>query len=266
MQRHHLTFEVDATPKELWELFWASQRQNLDYEGVKIQITYDRSTLIEESVRTLRHTLIDERTQWLQRIQATLFHHGVAGTPERLRTSDGRAFLEALRLPADACERIEIALAMIDAIDARIAPVERELRRLARRQTGCRALMRLYGMGELTSLMTLCELGDVTRLSASREAVRAVVEAGLLEHAVHCAGDIGAALEARKQPQVLGDRQLRVERRLLRDPADPARRVRGRGTDHDAGEQTHNGDCFHRPRLWRASLRLSRLPCRFALR
>src|SRR3954463_14329442 len=34
----------------------------------------------------LRHTLIDERTQWLQRIQATLYHHGVSGTPEKLRT------------------------------------------------------------------------------------------------------------------------------------------------------------------------------------
>src|ERR671930_112296 len=120
----------------------------------------------------LRHTLIDERTQWLQRIQATLIHHGVGGTPERLRTNAGRAFLEALPLPADARERIEIALAMIDAIDARIAPLERELRRLARRQTGCRALMGLYGMGELTSLATLCELGDVGRLSASRKAVR----------------------------------------------------------------------------------------------
>jgi transposase len=120
----------------------------------------------------LRHTLIDERTRWLQRIQATLFHHGVAGTPERLRTSYGRAFLEALALPADARERIEIALAMIDAIEVRIAPLERELRALARRQTGCRALMALYGMGELTSLMTLCELGDVGRLSASRKAVR----------------------------------------------------------------------------------------------
>jgi hypothetical protein len=37
---------------------------------------------------------------------------------------------------------------MVDAIEAQIAPLERELRRLARRQTGCRALMRLYGMGE----------------------------------------------------------------------------------------------------------------------
>ena len=61
---------------------------------------------------------------------------------------------------------------MIDAIEAQIAPLERELRQLARRQTGCRALMGLYGMGELTSLVTLCELGDVGRLSASRKAVR----------------------------------------------------------------------------------------------
>ena len=39
----------------------------------------------------LRHTLIDERTQWMQRIQATLFHHGVSGTPEKLRSHAGRA-------------------------------------------------------------------------------------------------------------------------------------------------------------------------------
>src|SRR4051794_13350472 len=102
----------------------------------------------------MRHTLIDERTQWMQRIQATLYHHGISGTPEKLRTRAGRAFLGALDVPADARERIEIALAMVDAIEAQIAPLERELRQLARRQTGCRALMGLYGMGELTSLVT----------------------------------------------------------------------------------------------------------------
>jgi len=70
----------------------------------------------------LRHTLVDERTQWMQRIQATLYHHGVSGTPEKLRTRQGRAFLDGLELPADARERIEIALAMTEAIDAKIAP------------------------------------------------------------------------------------------------------------------------------------------------
>jgi transposase len=116
----------------------------------------------------LRQTLIDERTQWLQRIQATLFDHGISGSPEKLRTGKGRALLERLDVPADARERIEIALAMIDAIDAQTAPLERELRR----QRACRALMGLHGMGELTSLVTHCELGDVGRLSASRKAVR----------------------------------------------------------------------------------------------
>ena len=120
----------------------------------------------------LRKTLIDERTQWLARVQATLFHHGIGGAPGELHSAAGREFLDALELPADARERIAIALAMIDSLDGQLRPLESELRALARRQTGCRALMAQFGMGELTSLMTLTELGDVQRLSASRKAVR----------------------------------------------------------------------------------------------
>src|SRR5215212_4247696 len=120
----------------------------------------------------LRHTLIDERTQSMQRIQATLFHHGVGGTPEKLRTRAGRAFLDRPALPEDARERIEIALAMVDAIDARITPLERELRQLARRQPGCRAPMAHYGIGPLTATAILAELGDCRRFGSSTRAVR----------------------------------------------------------------------------------------------
>jgi transposase len=120
----------------------------------------------------LRKTLIDQRTAWLQRVQATPFHHGVGGVPDRLRSAAGREFLGRLELPAADRERIEVALQMVDALDRQLAPLESELRRLARRQPGCRALMRHFGIGELTAPMTLCELGDVSRLSASRQAVR----------------------------------------------------------------------------------------------
>src|SRR5439155_19658190 len=120
----------------------------------------------------LRKTLVDERTRWLARVQATLFHHGIAGVPERLLCAQGRAFLEALELPPAALERIEVALALVDALDRQLGPIERELRALARRQTGCRALMAHYGVGELTAPVILCELGDASRLSASRKAVR----------------------------------------------------------------------------------------------
>jgi transposase len=120
----------------------------------------------------LRKTLVDERTTWLQRVQATLFHHGIAGAPDKPPSPEGRAFLDALELPDAARERIGVALGMIEALDGPLAPIERELRQLARRQTGCRAPMAHYGIGELTAPTILCELGDVTRLSASRTAVR----------------------------------------------------------------------------------------------
>jgi hypothetical protein len=63
----------------------------------------------------LRRTLVDERTGWLVRIQATLFDHGIGGVPDRLLRVRGRAFLAELELPEAARERIEVALAMIDA-------------------------------------------------------------------------------------------------------------------------------------------------------
>jgi transposase len=120
----------------------------------------------------LRNTLVAERTSWTQRIRATLYHHGVAGAPDELRTLAGREFLDGLKLPVDARERITIALEIIDLLDAQLAELERDLRALARGQTGCQALMVQYGMGEISALVTLCELGDVSRLHASRQAVR----------------------------------------------------------------------------------------------
>lgn len=120
----------------------------------------------------LRKTLVDERTAWLQRVRATLFHHGISAVPDKLLSSAGLDFLERLELPPDARERIAVALAVIEALDRQADPIERELRALARRQAGCRALMAQFGVGELTALVTLTELGDVSRLSRSRQAVR----------------------------------------------------------------------------------------------
>jgi transposase len=84
----------------------------------------------------------------------------------------GREFLAGLSLPLDASERVVIALGMIDMLDAQIHELERELRKIARHQAGCQALMTQFGVGELIALVTLTELGDVRRMSSSRKAVR----------------------------------------------------------------------------------------------
>ena len=81
----------------------------------------------------LRKTLVDERTTWLQRVQAMLFHHGVSGAPDKLLSAQGREFLAGLELPHAARERIEVSLSMIEALDRQLAPLEQGLRRLARR-------------------------------------------------------------------------------------------------------------------------------------
>ena len=62
-------------------------------------------------------------------------------------TGDGREWLAAQPLPQTAREQVTVALAMIDALEAQIAPIEKELRAYARRQAGCKALMAHYGIG-----------------------------------------------------------------------------------------------------------------------
>jgi transposase len=110
----------------------------------------------------LRHALVDQRGEWQQRIQAVLYHHGF---PQKagLLTAVNRSWLEQLALPGAAREQVTVAQAMIDALDTQAAPITCELRAYARRQPGCRALMGLYGVGELTAVAILAELGDTRR-------------------------------------------------------------------------------------------------------
>jgi transposase len=119
----------------------------------------------------LRHTLVDQRGEWQQRIQAVLYHHGF---PQRhgLLTAENRQWLEELKLSDVVREQVTVALQMIDALDAQSAPITQQLRLYARRQPGCWALMMHYGIGELTAVTILAELGDARRFSSSRHAVR----------------------------------------------------------------------------------------------
>lgn len=107
----------------------------------------------------LRHTLSEQRSEWQQRIQAVLYHHGC---PQRrsLMTAEGRAWLESQPLPEAAREQITVAVALIDALERQIAPLDRDLRAYARRQAGCRALMGShYGIGELVAVTVLADNG-----------------------------------------------------------------------------------------------------------
>jgi hypothetical protein len=58
------------------------------------------------------------------------------GVPPRswLLGAESRAWLTSLALPFTAREQLTVALQMIDALDAQLAPLDHELRNYARRQ------------------------------------------------------------------------------------------------------------------------------------
>jgi transposase len=120
----------------------------------------------------LRKTLIDQRTAWLQRLQAQLFHQG-APSGLKPRTAAGRDALARIELSPAGREAVELCLRMLDQLDRELLPIDRELRAFACRQPGCRALIgQLYGVGAVTATAILAELGDARRFQSSDDAVR----------------------------------------------------------------------------------------------
>src|SRR6266511_1749836 len=116
--------------------------------------------------------VIEQRTAWQQRLQAQLFHQGVAAGLKP-RTRAGREALAQAELSLAGRELVALALRMLETIDRELAPLERALRAFARRQPGCRALIaNLYGVGPISATAILAELGDCRRFTSSDDAVR----------------------------------------------------------------------------------------------
>jgi transposase len=125
----------------------------------------------------LYHDLRRERTAWAQRIHAVFFHQGAPALGEgALRSEQG---LAALREAAAGCLspagqlQVAVALEVIDALEARLHVVRRQLLDAARHLAGAKVLgERLYGVGPVTALAMTCWLGGAGRFSSSRQAVR----------------------------------------------------------------------------------------------
>jgi transposase len=130
-------------------------------------------------LRALLETYLDlrkERTAWVQRIHAVLYHHGTADLGgQRLGTTAGQ---DALRAAAAGCSpaalvQLDIAMQMTGLLDERLGQIRRLLTGAARHTRGPRQLQaRLYGVGPVTALALTCWLGGAGRFSSSRQAVR----------------------------------------------------------------------------------------------
>lgn len=123
----------------------------------------------------LYKALVDQRTQWVARIHAECYQHGIAVPESQIRTDQTRCWLlgETVELTAAACQRIAAAYSMMRAIDTHAQPLKRELTRFGQRQPACGALVAAhYGIGGLLAVAVWSELGDCQRFSRSDQAVR----------------------------------------------------------------------------------------------
>jgi transposase len=123
----------------------------------------------------LYKSLVDQRTQWIQRIHAELFQHGVAVPDSALTVAATKAWLCDPGLPVSpaAHQRIRAGYAMIAATNLEASPLRAELTRFGTRQPGCRALVEShFGIGGLTAVAIWSELGDCRRFERSMQVVR----------------------------------------------------------------------------------------------
>ena len=119
----------------------------------------------------LRQALVEERSAWLHRISAAIFHQGLR-LENPLATERGREEAAALELSPRACELVRVALEMVRSLDRQLEPLEAELRSYANAQPACQALQGNFGIGPVIAVAIHAEVGDARRFSSSRKLVR----------------------------------------------------------------------------------------------
>jgi transposase len=125
---------------------------------------------LRERLRRRMH-LVRMRASAMNRIFGLLTQFGLRLSLERLRAHDAMELLESRGMPAVWRRSIAEALAVIDLLDGRIAPLEAELGPLARADPRVLLLTTIPGVGELLGLTLASEIGEVARFPTPRKLI-----------------------------------------------------------------------------------------------
>ena len=125
----------------------------------------------------LYHDLRREHTAWIQRIHAVLFHQGAQEVGAGgLSSPQGRQRLtEIAATQLSAAGQVQVATAtdILEAYEAQLDQIRRQLVGIARHMKGAKTLAdSVYGVGPITGLALTCWLGGADRFSSTRKAVR----------------------------------------------------------------------------------------------
>jgi Transposase IS116/IS110/IS902 family len=118
----------------------------------------------------LRHraSLVRLSTLCKNRIHAVLADRGI-GEDQNLWTGPGRAWLVGLELPPIPRAIVEDCCGLLDALATPIGRLEREIAGLAKPDPRVQALQVLPGVGRLTAMTLVAEIGDIARFPTARK-------------------------------------------------------------------------------------------------
>jgi transposase len=131
--------------------------------------SFDDRALRERLKRRMQ--LVRMRTMARNRVHGVLSQWGLKLAVTRVRQPDGLQLLEARGVPEVWRRSVAEALAVIDWLDERLAPLERELGPLARADPRVALLETIPGIGPLLGLTVASEVGDIARFSSARKLV-----------------------------------------------------------------------------------------------
>jgi transposase len=118
----------------------------------------------------LRHraNLVRLATSLKNRVHAVLADRGISERSS-LWTAPGRAWLASLDLPPTPRAIIQDCCGLLDTLATPIGRLEGEIAALAKPDPRVQALMALPGIGKLTAMTLVAELGDISRFPTARK-------------------------------------------------------------------------------------------------
>jgi transposase len=125
---------------------------------------------LRERLRRRAH-LVRLKTSATNRTFGLLTQWGLRHNLTALRKPETLEELVEHGVPAVWLQSIRTLLAVIDDLERQIAPLERELRPLARANPQARLLMSIPGIAEVLGLTLVAEIGDISRFPSARKLV-----------------------------------------------------------------------------------------------
>jgi transposase len=123
----------------------------------------DRETQARRQQVRLRATLVRQRTRLKNQVHAVLHQQGLRSPATDLFGRGGRRWLAGVALPGQARATVDTCLRMIDHYGQEIQKQNLQLGEKAKHDERVRWLRTIPGIGEVSAMMLLAEIGDIGR-------------------------------------------------------------------------------------------------------